>query len=115
MICTYKLGLDKQCKNALILDSQLLLFSIIILLISVMPLVIVMLLPSMALVVYMLMFMFGFVFLGLVFTAFGQMAFDNITTPLYQASIMPEKKPASKKGATQKQNIKAAQNYKRRK
>lgn len=97
MICTYDISILNLFKNSLILDSQLLLFSVLMLIFGAIPLVLISTIEILGLLIYMLLFMFGFVFYGLAFTGFGQMAFDNITTPLYNASVTPVKKPPQKK------------------
>lgn len=97
MICTYDLSLLKLVKNALILDSQLILLSLMMLLFAALPVVLLLTVDILGFLIYMLMFMFGFAFYGLAFSGFGQLAFDNITTPLYNASVAPQKKNAGKR------------------
>lgn len=97
MIPVYNLPLKDLIKNSAILSSQLIIFQVLVQVVCVAPIVIVLVSGFLSMIVYMLMIMFGFCFVGLCMTAYAQMAFDNITTPLYLAQQAALKKEEEKK------------------
>lgn len=95
---TYKISLKNTVKNAVILDSRLLLISVGIVLMCCVPVVILLLGGGSILtfLVYVLMVMFGFSFVILSISALAQFSFDNVINPLYRETQVEVKKEARK-------------------
>ncbi len=94
---TYKIPLKDVVKNAAILNSRLILVSVAIVLMCCIP-VIIMLAGSQIFMflMYILMVLFGFSFIILSMTSLAQLAFENITTPLYEETLAEVKKETRK-------------------
>lgn len=103
MVCAIDLPIVKQVKNAFLLSFDYAILGIPLSLLLMVPIVLLFATNSfLNVLLYMVMLMFGFILYGLSFTAFGHLAFDNILTPLYNATIAPKNTRSSKKSTNKK-------------
>lgn len=91
MICSIDLPILKQIKNSFLLSIDYAIIGLPLSLVLMIPVVLLFTTSNfIGILLYMTMLMFGFILYGLAFTAFGQLTFDNILTPLYNSSITPK-------------------------
>ncbi|MEG2453449.1 MAG: hypothetical protein RSB20_01110, partial [Clostridia bacterium] len=111
MICALDLPLHKQLKNALIISLKFAPAGLILWVVCLIPFGLLFVASTfVSMMLYMMFIMFGFVLYGLAFTAFSQLAIDNVLTPLYQLSIAPTE-PTKKKNKNKNKNKNSKINY----
>lgn len=111
LMCELDVSFGKQIKNALIFSLKFAPIGLPLWIICLAPLGIAFVKSGfVSILLGVVMLMFGFIFYGLTFTSFSQMALDNILTPLYKLSQSPknENRKNKKQGGKQSGGYKPA-------